>query len=215
MAAKALPSRDILNQLLRYEPETGKLFWRERTPDMFPTGKYRRERVCAVWNSNYAGKEAFTAIDTHGYPYGNIFNRKFKAHRVIWCLVHGHWPVNDIDHIDGDCRNNRLENLRCVTHGENLKNQRRPSDNTSGVVGVCWHKQRSKWKAEIQSAGVKMHLGVFENFKDAVKARRDAEVCFGFHPNHGNTRTPRHQTTTISKSSEAREALSIKPIETF
>lgn len=93
--------------------------------------------------------------------------------------------MNDIDHINGNTQDNRLINLREVSHSENVKNARRRNDNTSGVSGVHWEKRRNKWRAYIKVANRRKYLGYFENFTDAVAARRAAEKLYNFHPNHG------------------------------
>ena len=183
--SKELPSPELLRKLLRYEPETGKLFWRERTPDLFKDGKYSAERNCAAWNGAWSGKEAFTAIDGQGYKVGSIFCCDYTAHRVIWAMVHGEWPIKQIDHINGIRDDNRITELRDVTHEENSKNQKRPLTNTSGVVGVSWYGRVQKWHARIQVGGKPKHLGYFTDFNEAVAARKAAEVKHGFHENHG------------------------------
>ena len=66
MATKPLPSQEVLRQLLRYEPETGKLFWRERTPDMFSADGRDPEWKARNWNSKLAGREAFNPPVTAG-----------------------------------------------------------------------------------------------------------------------------------------------------
>lgn len=175
---------DLLKQLLRYEPETGKLFWKPRTPDMFRNGKHSAEHTCAKWNARNAGKEAFAYV-RNGYKYGVIYRVKYQAHRVIWFMVTGSWPDGQIDHINGNRADNRFENFRCVSHAENGRNQRLPSNNTSGVVGVVWSRNAGKWQAKIMRDGVTKHLGYFENFDDAVRARLKANEQFDFHQNHG------------------------------
>jgi hypothetical protein len=104
---------------------------------------------------------------------------------VIWCHVYGEWPEKNlvIDHINGDEKDNRIQNLRLVTHSENNKNSSRPKSNTSGVIGV--HKKRGKWIAQIQENYKKITVGSFDSFEDAVKARKEAELKYGFHENHG------------------------------
>jgi hypothetical protein len=59
------------------------------------------------------------------------------------------------------------------------------SDNTSGITGVTWHSQRGKWLAQIWVNGKKVHLGVFLSIDDAARARKDAEIKYSFHENHG------------------------------
>lgn len=181
MADQMLPSQAVLNQFLRYEPDTGKLYWRERTDEMFTGGD---DRTHTVWNSRYAGKEAFITPNEKGYLYGSIHKQKMKAHRVIWKMVTGEEP-DQIDHINGDTADNRWENLRDVEGWQNQRNMKRPKNNTSGQIGVSWDSARSLWAAEIWNRGKKHALGRFESFDDAVAARKAAQERFGFHPNHG------------------------------
>lgn len=80
MAVKPLPSQEVLRQLLRYEPETGKLFWKARAPDMFPEGKgrYTAARSCQIWNTKYSATEAFSNIDVlEGYRTSTIWVKSF------------------------------------------------------------------------------------------------------------------------------------------
>lgn len=177
-------SPELLKKLLRYEPETGKLFWLKRTSDMFESGKLPAQHRCNIWNSKYAGKEAF-CIDGNGYITGKIFNTYLKAHRVAWALFYGEFPNEQIDHIDGNRANNKISNLRAVSQAENSKNAKLTDANTSGVVGVWWYKRREKWCAEIMCNYKKIHLGYFNEFQEAVAARKNAEKKYGFHPNHG------------------------------
>ena len=93
-----LPSPELLRKILRYEPETGKLFWRERSPDLFVDGKYTAARSCNIWNARYAEKEAFITFDGHGYKMGKIYSRSYLAHRVIFTMVYGYCPEHDVDH---------------------------------------------------------------------------------------------------------------------
>ena len=181
---KDLPSLEQLRQLLHCEPETGKLYWKTRTPDMFSDGKRSAEHNCNLWNSNFAGKEALTADNGRGYKRGIIWGNWYLAHRVIWAMVYGEM-VNEIDHINGVRSDNRIINLRDGSNGENSKNQKRPSDNTSGVSGVSWNKRSNKWVAYASSSNTRIHLGSFFDFNEAVAARKAAEVKYGYHPNHG------------------------------
>jgi hypothetical protein len=109
------------------------------------------------------------------------------AHRVIWSLCNGEIPKGmTIDHIDGNKGNNKIENLRCVTHQENLKNVRRLRTNTSGVVGVRFlHKA---WRARIVLNNKDIHLGTYTSKDDAIQARAIANILCGFHLNHGSAR---------------------------
>jgi hypothetical protein len=181
-----IPDQAILLKLLRYEANTGKLFWREITPDMFKEGNRTPERSCEIWNAQYAGREAFTTDNGKGYRTGVIFGRKYQAHRVIWCMVHGYWP-NVIDHENQVRSDNRIKNLRNVDHGANLKNKRLYSNNTSGRIGVYWNRRKGKWRSQIRHNGERIQLGYFADFADACEARDEAEARYSYHANHGGS----------------------------
>ena len=182
--SKELPSPELLRKLLRYEPDTGKLYWRERTLDMFVDKKQGAKHNSAQWNCKYAEKDALACVDQRGYKRGKIFGRVYLAHRVIWAMYYGEWP-DYIDHINGVRDDNSISNLRSVTALENSRNAKRRYDNVSGVCGVGWLSDRKKWYARIKVDGKNKHLGCFTNFECAVAARKDAETKYGFHKNHG------------------------------
>lgn len=173
MSENKLPDIEYLRQRLRYEPDTGKLFWRET------------ELRNAAWNKRYANREAFTSFDRHGYRQSNMGGKVMRAHRVAWALHNGVWPAADIDHINHERADNRMANLRDASRGENRKNASKPRNNTSGACGVSWDAAGSKWQAYVTEGRVQRSLGRFANFDEAVAARRAAERKFGFHANHG------------------------------
>ena len=179
MAALSLPAPEYLRQRLRYDPETGKLYWRGH------------ESMSASWNARWDGRGAFTARNSSGYLTGQIDARPHKAHRIVWAIVTGAWPEGHIDHIDHDKGNNRFENLRDVSRSENARNMPMSSSNTSGVTGVGWYPKTQKWRAHIDVNGRSVSLGHFARFDDAVAARVAAETDFAFHSNHG--RNPQAQ----------------------
>jgi hypothetical protein len=82
------------------------------------------------------GDEAFTATSANGYKTGRFLGEQLYAHRVVWFIVFGEWPRNQIDHLDGNRCNNRKENLRSVTQSVNSKNMRMLKTNSSGFTGV-------------------------------------------------------------------------------
>ena len=186
MAKKALPCPTVLRQLLRYEPETGKLFWKERAAHWFKeSDTVSIETRCRIWNTRYAGNRAFTRSGDNGYHRGQVFKKDTYAHRVAWTIHHGAWPENDIDHINGVRTDNRISNLRDVTRSVNLQNQRVNARSTSGFTGVSWCKRRSIWRSRIFVGGKEVTLGTFAKIEDAVMARAQADKKYGFHENHG------------------------------
>lgn len=175
---------NILRSLLRYEPETGKLFWLERSEHFFKSSECRTAKHSAAsWNARCAGKEAFTRSGRQCA--GTLFGKTELAHRIAWAIFYGHWPEAEIDHINGNPRDNRIKNLRDVSRKENCRNTCIPSHNSSGIMGVSWHKRQKKWRAHIKHDGVYRHIGTFADLNDAITARKSAERDLGFHPNHG------------------------------
>ena len=97
------------------------------------------------------------------------------AHRIAWHIHNGCFPNGEIDHIDGDGLNNRIDN----------RNQRMRIDNTSGFNGVCWHKRDEKWYAKINTNGKRKHIGGFNDLEEAAKAYRKAAAELGYTVRHG------------------------------
>jgi hypothetical protein len=128
------------------------------------------------------------SVISSGYRLGAIFNEKHLAHRVIWAMQTGKWPVGDIDHIDGDRLNNRWSNLRLVSHAVNGRNAVLKSSNTSGANGVSYRPDRGKWRARIMVDGREKSLGHFDSYREAVEARRAAQGRYGFTNRHGRER---------------------------
>jgi hypothetical protein len=175
---------DLCKVVLRYEPETGKLFWRERPPEMFyRSGSWSAERRAKAWNSTYAGKEAFTYLTDDGYRQGAIQGRTIRAHRVIWLMMTGEPPFGVIDHIDGDRANNRWENLRSVTRSQNMRNMKMVDRNTSGATGVV--RQGGSWVARLKANGKNLYLGSFKDIDEAIAARSSAQAAHGYTARHG------------------------------
>lgn len=75
-----------------------------------------------------------------------------------------------VDHIDGDCRNNHVKNLRWTTQSENRRNTHTEGIPTSLYQGVCYHRQSGKWRATILNDGKRLHIGYFKNEDDAALA---------------------------------------------
>lgn len=179
-----MPTAEILRAIIRYEHDTGLLFWLPRGPELFVEGRWGKQSAADRWNTRWAGKPAFRQVNVNGYLCGEISNRPHRAHRVIWMMVHGVQP-EDVDHIDGNRQNNRLQNLRAVTRQENLRNVRRKETNTSGVTGVSWDTARGKWFACLAVDGKTISLGRYGTLEEAKSVRAAANARYGFHQNHG------------------------------
>ena len=186
MAKLQLPSAEYIRQLLDYNPVTVELRWRVRPSAMFAEGKNGPETSAKVWNSRWAGEPA-GSITPLGYARLEIGKQGYMAHRIAWIHFYGAAPVGEIDHINGEKSDNRIANLRDVTASDNCKNKPLPKKNTSGFVGVSFHKTSGKWMAYFGSLGKKYYLGLFMTAKDASEARESAAKVHGFTERHGKT----------------------------
>lgn len=97
---------------------------------------------------------------------GYIKSGKVLLHRLVTSAPPGY----DVDHIDGDKMDNRRSNLRVCTRGQNLANQKRSANNTSGYKGVTFNKECNRWQAYIHQDGRQYHLGLFHDIVDAARA---------------------------------------------
>jgi hypothetical protein len=171
---------EFVRSVLDYNEKTGELRWKDRTQDMFKTGKHSATHSCATWNSRYAGK---IAANRHvkGYLTVSLLHYPRLAHRLIWLIVHGQWPSNCIDHINGLRDDNRLINLREATGQENQQNRGKTKNNKSGHIGV--YQDKYGWTSEITVDWKRIKLGRFGTFEDARDAYLIAKKKFHtFHP---------------------------------
>ena len=160
MKYKPLPPLEELKEYLDYNPDTGILTWIKK-----PT------------NSVKVGQVAGGSKGSHGYIAIQFKGQMYLAHRIAYYMYHGIDPLeNLVDHEYGDRSNNKIKDLRLASNAQNQMNHiKLRSDNTSGVIGVSWAKDKKKWGANIQKNGVQKHLGYFTNKEDAIKTRREAE----------------------------------------
>lgn len=108
-------------------------------------------------------------IDNKGYVIASDNKKGFVLlHRLI---KDGEY----IDHINHNTADNRKANIRNVTATQNQMNATMRIDNSSGVTGVSWHKKLCMWRSRINVNGKEIHLGYYNNFENAVKARKEAE----------------------------------------
>ncbi|MBB20243.1 MAG: hypothetical protein CMP20_12390 [Rickettsiales bacterium] len=151
--AKELPSQAELRKRFDYNPETGELIW---LPQSDKSGQ---------WNGRFAGK---SVTGRHkGYIRVKFDGVRVGVHRIIYKLVYGEIPADMmIDHINGICDDNRLENLRLVTNQQNQLN--RHCDKGRGYKGV--YRKGNRWKAEITITEGRKYLGLFKTPEQAAIA---------------------------------------------
>lgn len=137
-----------LHELFDYNPDTGCLLRK-----VSRRGKAR------------AGMPAGNRM-TDGYMRVYLFGNSVLVHRLVWFYVHGEWPTNQVDHINGDRADNRLVNLRVVTHRQNTQN--RPEHRTGRLVGC--RLKNNRWEARVLLAGTSQYLGMYATEQEAHQA---------------------------------------------
>lgn len=156
-------TQEGLKELFDYDPETGALLRR------ISVGKGNRWRKGTI-----AGH-----ISKQGYGRVRVEGRMYLIHRLVWLWHKGYLPENDIDHIDRDKTNNRIENLREVSKSCNLQNTGNPANNTSGVKGISWWKSKEKWRVRMYIHKKDNFIKYCVDFDEAVLHRLAAEQCVG------------------------------------
>lgn len=159
-----VPSQARLRELFDYDADTGALIWRVR-----PQSDFKNQRACSIFNAMYSGSVAGSIDKANGSVYVTIDAVRFLAHRLAYTYVHGVCPVElQIDHVNGNRLDNRIENLRLATAAENMQNVGKHRDNSSGHRGVHWCKQSKKFIAQVQANGKRKRLGSFNTAEEAA-----------------------------------------------
>lgn len=105
-----------------------------------------------------------------GYIIIRLDGVNYRAHRLAWFYTHGSWPEKDLDHKDLNRTNNKLRNLRKASRSQNMTNIKAHKDSTSGIKGVYFNKEKSKWVARINQYGKCIFHAYYENKEDARAA---------------------------------------------
>lgn len=151
-------AREDIVKFLQYDPNTGAFI-------RIATANGKRRGI---------GKPCGCVNKVTGYVEISVEGRNQYGHRLAWIIVHGSIPEGArIDHENRNRADNRIDNLRCATHAQNLRNCNTRVDNTSGVKGVSWDRSRNQWMAYVG----KRKLGRFASFDEAVSARKSAALA--------------------------------------
>lgn len=149
-----------LKAVINYDPETGVFKWKK-------LGKGRR---CSL----VAG-----TVTNKGYIHICIQRKRYLSHVLAWLYTTGEYPTFELDHENRNTIDNRIKNIRRATHSQNLINSKIRTDNASGCPGVCWDRQKLKWKVQItvNNKRIAKHFVTFERAVEFYK--QTAEQAYG------------------------------------
>lgn len=154
--------------------------------DYLPSGKFvvtRRRHNTAKPVGDILG-----SATVNGYSEIRFLNRNFFVHNLIWLWHYGTWPVGELDHINGVRTDNRIENLRDVDRGVNLRNAKMKSTNTSGFTGVYFNKALNKWQGRVM-VNYKEVFRCYGQTAEEASSIREKWILehpeFGFTERHG------------------------------
>jgi hypothetical protein len=163
-------NKEICHKIFKYED--GVLYW-----------KFRND-LPRQWNTRFVGKRAGWKTST-GYYSVTINNIKYKVHRLIFMMFNGFFP-KEVDHINNNRIDNRIENLRASDKTTNKHNSLKPITNTSGIKGVSWHKKNKNWRCSLWTNNKSKEVSGFktkELAQEFIELWR--EMAHGKFANHG------------------------------
>ena len=163
-------TQDRLKELLHYDPISGQFTWLV-SRRCIKAGSLAGYKINIKSNKSYIG----ICVDL----------KKYVAHRLAFLYMNGEIPLLEVDHINGNGLDNRFKNLRLVSRIDNMRNTKLYKNSSSGVCGINWFKRDARWYAKIMVNYKNIHLGSFINKQDAINARKEAIIKYGFHENHG------------------------------
>jgi hypothetical protein len=144
---------EIVRRLLDYDPETGVFTWRERVGNIPAGSRAGYLQTLGYW---------MIRITVGGHQH------HMRASRLAWQHYHGSAPIQEIDHINGRCDDDRIVNLREADRSQQLANSKLSRRNTSGFRGV-W-KKRDRWMAQTKWHGKTIRFGCFDTPEEAHAA---------------------------------------------
>lgn len=165
---ESTPDLKFLFEYLRYNETKGEFTWIKRP------------------NKNIHLHTRAGTKNSAGYRVISLFGKRYLEHRLAWFYVHGEMPKHEIDHINQIRDDNRISNLRQVTHSENQRNKTR-KDSRVDEIGIWWCRRRKRYIAEISLNGKKVYQKSFTDIDEAISARKAKALELGFHENHGKT----------------------------
>lgn len=146
-----------------FRPGDGGLYWRN------PQGRQTKGLVGS--RTGDPGKPGGQRLQVQ-VNLGHGKRTAVYVHRAVWAWHHGEWPDGQVDHINGDVNDNRIENLRVVDQRANSQNIRRS--------GVTFEKRgyRRPWRARIMDNGKSINLGYYATRSEAEAEYERAKLVY-------------------------------------
>jgi hypothetical protein len=135
--------------------ENGNLFW-----------KIKKSKKTVIGTK--AGTKTAKLDD---YKRVRMDKKDYLLHRIVFLYHFGYLPKY-VDHIDGIKTNNLIENLRECDQSENMCNVKKLTTNSSGIKGVSWRKDTSKWRARVRFRNKEFFIGYFDDLQTAENSAR-------------------------------------------
>ncbi len=149
-------TKEEVSEWISYNPKTGQLHWNKPPSKSVKPG------------------QPITNITSSGHVQFMLNGRRVAGHRAAWLLTYGEWPKGQIDHINRDPSDNRIENLRLASHSQNVANRARRDG--QGVV-FCPRSKSRPYRAFIGHDGKRIELGYFETKEEAAAAYLGAAIA--------------------------------------
>lgn len=133
-------------------------------------------RHSIMGNGNYAGRVVGTKPSgerNFRYSTTKVSGQHWCVHKLIYMYHYGVVPAQ-LDHINRDTTDNRIENLRVASPASNMQNRNLFKNNTSGCKGVSWNKRIGQWQTYIQVDKRLKHLGYFDDLELAALVAMEA-----------------------------------------
>lgn len=175
MNTKKLPDLDYLKECFELDPTSPSyLKWNRNRP----RSHFRNLQAFEAWKTTSADRWIINQTSDKKYYYlnvggANIARRSIKVHRIVYALYHNSIDFQNllIDHINGNGKDNRPENLRVATYTQNLFNRSKQINNKIGHKNIRYHESCKKFTVQVGFKGKTIYFGSYSTIEEAIQVR--------------------------------------------